>query len=135
MSSLIKGIHHIALRASGLEKYAECKAFYGDLLGLNFIREWDENGHPASMYGTDGLIVELFSDAAGPRELGPTDHVAFATDDPDACVAAVKEAGYEITMELQDINIPTETTPLIARIAFCKGPTGESVEFFLDRTR
>ena len=42
---------------------------------------------------------------------------------------------FDTFMELQDINIPTETTPLVARIAFCRGPIGESVEFFLDRTR
>ncbi len=133
MTQLIKGIHHIALRAPGLEKYAECKAFYGDLLGLNFIREWGGPDCPACMYGIGDLIVEIFSDAAGLRELGPTDHVALATDDPDACVARVEEAGFKITMPLTDIDIPTETTPLVARIAFCEGPIGESIEFFCEK--
>ena len=45
------------------------------------------------MFSTGNGIVEIFSDAEGPRALGPTDHVAFATADPDACIEAVRAAG------------------------------------------
>ena len=133
MSSLITGIHHVALRANGLDKYNECKAFYGDLLGLTFVREWQDAGGPACMFTTGNGIVEIFSDAEGPRALGPTDHAAFATADPDACIEAVRAAGYEVTMEPKDIDVKTETTPLVARIAFCLGPIGESIEFFYEK--
>jgi len=133
MKTLIKGIHHVALRANGAEKYAECRRFYGDILGLVFVREWQDGGGPACMYSTGNGIVEIFSDAAGPRVLGPTDHAAFAVDDPDACIEAVRAAGYEITMEPTDINVPADTTPLVARIAFCLGPIGESIEFFCEK--
>ncbi len=133
MKALITGIHHCALRANGMEKYEECRRFYGEILGLDFVREWQDGGGPACMYATGSGIIEIFSDAEGPRKLGPTDHVAFATADPDACIEAVRAAGYKITMEPKDVDVPTETTPLVARIAFCLGPIGESIEFFYEK--
>ena len=133
MKSHITDIYHDALRANGLEKYEECRRFYGDILGLTFVREWNDTNGPAMMFTTGKGIVEIFSDAEGPRALGPTDHVAFATEDPDACIEAVRAAGYEVTMEPKDINVETKTTPLVARIAFCLGPIGESIEFFYEK--
>ena len=44
--------------------------------------------------------------------------LAFAVKDVDACVEAVRAAGYEITVEPNDIVIPSNP-PLPARIAFC----------------
>ena len=59
-------------------------------------------------------------------------HFAFATDDVDACVEAVKAAGYEVFIEPKDIEIAS--TPVFpARIAFCKGPLGEEIELFEEK--
>ena len=60
---------------------------------------------------------------------GALRHLALAAEDTDACVAAVRAAGYEITMEPTDIVIPSNP-PYPARIAFCIGPVGEELEFF-----
>ena len=57
---------------------------------------------------------------------------SFATDDVDACVEAVKAAGYEVFIEPKDIEIAS--TPVFpARIAFCKGPLGEEIELFEEK--
>jgi glyoxylase I family protein len=58
--------------------------------------------------------------------------MAFATDNVDDCVAAVRAAGYPITVEPKDITIPSEP-PLPARIAFCRGPLGEEIELFQEQ--
>ena len=51
------------------------------------------------------------------------------TDDVDACVEAVKKAGYEVFIEPKNIEIAS--MPVFpARIAFCRGPLGEEIEFF-----
>lgn len=51
------------------------------------------------------------------------------TDDVDACVDAVKNAGYEVFIEPKNIEIAS--MPVFpARIAFCRGPLGEEIEFF-----
>lgn len=51
------------------------------------------------------------------------------TDDVDACVDAVKKTGYEVFIEPKNIEIAS--MPVFpARIAFCRGPLGEEIEFF-----
>lgn len=74
---------------------------------------------------------QLHRSAAVPEENdvppeGKFAHLALATDDTDGCVARVREAGYEITIEPKDV----ELSDITARIAFCTGPCGEIVEFF-----
>lgn len=59
-------------------------------------------------------------------------HVAFATDDVNACVKTVSEAGYEVFKGPQDIEIPSEPS-FPARMAFGFGPLGEEVEFFQEK--
>ena len=56
-------------------------------------------------------------------------NMALAVEDTDACVDAVRSAGYTITMEPTDICIESDP-PYPARIAFCIGPVGEELEFF-----
>ena len=40
MSRLITGIHHVALKAQGVEDYNRAVAFYRDVLGLPVVRIW-----------------------------------------------------------------------------------------------
>ena len=98
--SLIKGIHHVALRPT-YAQFEKAKTFYLDLLGLKVVRQWGDEKYPCMMIST-------------------------ATDDTDGCVTRVREAGYEITIEPKDV----ELSDITARIAFCTGPCGEIVEFF-----
>jgi glyoxylase I family protein len=49
--------------------------------------------------------------------------------DCDAATEQARRIGGEITVEPKDVEIPS-APPVKARIAFCKGPDGESIEFF-----
>ncbi len=123
--SLIKGIHHIALKCCDKEEYEKTITFYGDVLGLELARSWDSG----TMFNTGTGLLEIFNNGESQLEQGVVRHFALATDDVDSCVEAVSNAGYEVFMEPKDISIPSEPA-YPARIAFCYGPMGEEIEFF-----
>lgn len=132
MTPKITGIHHIALKAKGLENYKKMFEFYHEILGLPIVREWGEGENLGAMLDTGAGMLEIFSNAADVLSEGALRHIAFAVESVDVCVEAVRSAGYEITMEPKDIVIASEP-PFPARIAFCTGPVGESVEFFTEK--
>lgn len=132
MKQKIKGVHHIALKAKGLEKFEKLVAFYRDILGMPTVREWGEGENRGVMLSTGDGLMELFANAPDELSAGAVRHIALATDDVDGCIEAVRAAGYEITMEPRDIVIASNP-PFPARIAFCIGPVGEEVEFFCEK--
>lgn len=126
--ALIKGIHHVALKCCSSEEYKNVAEFYGDILGLSVARKWDGG----IMFDTGDGIIEVFEDGESPLPQGNIRHFAFATEDVDACVSAVRKAGYEVFVEPKDIEI--QSGPRFpARIAFCRGPLGEEIEFFCEK--
>ena len=130
--SLIKGVHHIAIKAKGLGAYEKLLEFYHGILGMPIVREWGEGENLGAMVDTGAGILELFSNAPDEKGEGALRHLALACDDPDACIEAVRAKGYKVTMEPTDIVIAS-CPPYPARIAFCIGPVGEEVEFFKER--
>ena len=129
MTPKITGIHHIALKACGLEEFEKLVGFYRDTLALSVARTWGEGENVGVMLDTGAGLLELFANAEEKLPQGALRHIAFDVENTDACVEAVRAAGYEITMEPTDIVIASEP-PYPARIAFCIGPVGEEVEFF-----
>ncbi len=125
--ALVKGIHHYCIKAPK-EKRPEIEAFYTGLLGLPLKREW-EAGY---MFDAGNALIEVFYTDDEPRPQGTIYHIALATDDPDACLEAVRKAGYEVKVEPKDIVIPSKP-PVKARIAFAFGPVNEELEFFCER--
>lgn len=123
--SLIKGVHHVCMKCCTAEEFEKTQAFYGEILGLPKVREWDVG----VMYDLGGVLLEIFSNGAEKFDMGVWQHIALATDDVDACVKAVSDAGYAITMAPKDIVVACQP-PVPARIAFCIGPMGEEIEFF-----
>lgn len=126
--SLIKAIHHVALKANNEEDYRKTIAFYRDVLEINVIREWETG----TMFDTGAGIIELFNNAEDKLEQGTIRHFAFAVDDVDKCAKRVTEAGYEIFTGPRYIVIKSNPE-YPARIAFCKGPLGEEIEFFEEK--
>mgnify|MGYP000808157792 FL=1 len=53
--SLIKGIHHVALRPT-YAQFEKAKTFYLDLLGLKVVRQWGDEKYPCMMISTLSLI-------------------------------------------------------------------------------
>lgn len=129
---MIHGIHHVALKCRGEEEFEKTVAFYRDLLGMSVMRRWGVGTGRGIMLDCGGGLLEIFANAADAPGEGVLRHIAFATDDPDACIAAVRRAGYTVIEEPHDIIIPAET-PFPARIAFCIGPVGEKIEFFCEK--
>lgn len=129
MQPLITGIHHIALKAKGLDAFHATIHFYHDILGMPIARQWGSGEHIAMMLDTGAGLLEIFANAPDEPGDGALRHMALATADVDACIEAVRAAGYPITVEPKDICIPAEV-PYPARIAFCRGPVGEEIEFF-----
>lgn len=128
----IKGIHHVAIKANGVEQFEKTISFYKDILGLPLIREWEKGGARCAMLDTGAGILELFSNADSEPELGPLRHIAFNVESVDDCIEAVRAAGYEITVEPKDVDIPSNPVFPI-RVGFCIGAAGEEVEFFSEK--
>ena len=126
--SLIKGIHHVSLKCCNEAEYKEEIAFYKDVLGLEAVRQWDAG----IMLDSGNGLIEIFNDGEASLSKGTIRHFAFATDDVDAVVEKVRKAGYEVFIKPKDIVIASEPE-FPARIAFCKGPLGEEIEFFCER--
>ena len=131
MGSLICGIHHVALKCDGTAEFEKTQHFYQDVLGLVPVRSWGEGENAGAMLSTGDGLLEIF---ASGRKLpqGAIRHFALRTERVDDCVAAVRAAGYPITVEPKDIVIASNP-PFPARIAFCTGPVGEEIEFFQER--
>ena len=55
------------------------------------------------------------------------------TEDADACAKAIKDAGYKVTLEPQDLVLADKKAPFPVRVAFCIGPVGEIIELFCER--
>lgn len=126
--SLIKGVHHVCMKCRTAEEFEKTQEFYGKVLGLPKVREWDVG----VMFDLGGVLLEIFSNGKETYSMGVWQHIALATEDVDACVKAVSDAGYEITTAPKDIVVASQP-PVPARIAFCIGPMGEEIEFFHEK--
>lgn len=129
MKPKITGIHHVALKAVGKEEYEKTVSFYCEILNLPIVREWGKAGARGAMLDTGAGLLEIFENGADRPAQGPLRHIAFAVEDVDACTEAVRQNGYSVTAEPNNIVIES-SPPYPARIAFCIGPLGEEIEFF-----
>jgi glyoxylase I family protein len=129
MNNMIQGIHHVALKCSSQKEFETVKEFYQGVLGLKVRRTWGAGENAGTMLDTGSGLLEIFASGGDAAKDGTLRHIAFATDNVDACVSAVHRAGYPITVEPKNISIPSNP-PLPARIAFCRGPLDEEIELF-----
>lgn len=126
--SLIKGLHHVSMTCCSESEYNEEIAFYRDVLEIPVLRSWDGG----VMLNAGNAVIEIFPNGDEHLEKGTIRHFSLATDDVDECIRRVRQAGYPVFVEPKDIVI--QTTPgFTARIAFCKGPLGEEIEFFQEK--
>lgn len=126
--SLIKGIHHVAVKPRK-SRYEATVKFYTELLELEVECSWGDPEYPCLMVSTgDNSRLEILpQDETNelPHE-GKVAHIALFTDHVDECIKRVSEAGYTVTIEPKDVALGE----LPARIAFVDGAGGEIVEFF-----
>jgi glyoxylase I family protein len=122
---MILGLHHISLKCGTTEEFEKTKSFYLEVLGFKLVREWPEG----CMIDFGNGMLEIFSNGSGIKTKGALRHMAFATDDVDGLVRRVKEVGYEVFIDPNNIVIGS-VPEYPARMAFCFGPLGEEIEFF-----
>jgi len=124
------GFHHVAIRSRDFDKTVD---FYTRVLGFTPKINWQEAPKRAVMLDAgDGNYLEVFEDLDTPSGGGdgPILHFALRCDDTDAAIEHARGAGCEVTMEPQDIDVKAKEQTVPIRIAFCKGPDGELIEFF-----
>ena len=118
MREFISGIHHVSLSCRK-EEVDEVLRFYSDTLGLDIVSKTEE----CILFNAGNFLIEIFVNNKGIKEMGAIRHFAFAVTDTDACAEKLGESGYSVFLGPVDVSYP-------ARIAFCKGPLGEEIEFF-----
>ena len=123
------GFHHIAMKAHDFDASVK---FYTEALGFTEKISWGEGDGRAVMLDTgDGNYLEIFAGGTDePKPEGAVLHFALRTTDTDAAVEHVRAAGAEVTVEPKDVDIPSRPHNTPVRLAFCKGPDGEIIEFF-----
>jgi len=122
------GFHHVAIKVRDFDATLK---FYVDGLGFEKKISWGEGENRAAMLDTGGgNYMEVFAGGKDePKPEGAYLHVAFRTDDCDKALERARAAGAEVTMEPSDVTIGS-VPPTPVRIAFCKGPDGEIIQFF-----
>lgn len=130
--------HHVALRPLDRDKSIR---MYVEGLGARVIRLWDHRtGAKSAMIELeDGTILEMFQrvEANGPApDIKNEDqrwfHIAFESDNPDACYYRALKAGFTSYLAPYDIDVPSDPK-LPLRCAFVQGPDGEIIEFLQKR--
>ena len=123
------GFHHVAIRAQDFDASVR---FYTKALGFREKIAWGEGAKRAIMLDAgDGNYMEIFAGGSdSPKPEGAILHFALRTSDCDAAIARARAAGATVTVEPKDVDIPSTPGPTPVRIAFCKGPDGEIIEFF-----
>ncbi len=129
MSKLIKGIEHVCIKCRDAEEFSKVEQFYTKVLGLGVIRSWGDEEHPCITFDTGNGGIEVFTEDVEDLPQGAVRHFALETDDVDGCVKAVREAGYQITIEPASMTLESDP-PYKLRMAFAIGPVGEEIEFF-----
>ena len=124
------GFHHVAMKAADFDA---CVRFYTQALGFTEAVRWGEGDGRAVMLDTgDGNYLEVFAGGKPGAGEGAIVHFALRTSDAAAALGRARAAGAQVTMEPTDVDIPSRPVKPV-RIAFCKGPDGEVIEFFQER--
>lgn len=126
------GIHHIALRASDLDRSID---FYTKALGFHVMARWGEDAQQIAMLDTgDGTVLEIFhggriSGKVDETQAGAMFHLAFTVDDVDQAFTCAIQNGAVEKIAPRNVQLPAVPQPLSLRNAFVFGPDGEILEF------
>ena len=124
----VKGFHHVAIRVKDFDATVR---FYKEGLGLRERLAWGDGRERAILLDSgNGNCVEVFANGPETPVEGNIVHVAFRTADCDSAIQRAAAAGATVTMPAKSVSIPARSGPVPVRIAFCKAPGGEVIEFF-----
>lgn len=129
-------LHHVAMAVADLEVYERTTAFYREVLGLPLLRSWKSGPRHVTMLDFGNSILEIVCGAEG-RENGLFSHIAVALEQPEEVDAALERcvaAGCTLVRPAGDVSAEEEGSGHHFRFrnGFCRGPAGESLEFFCE---
>ena len=128
MNRNLKGVHHIAFFASDYDKSYD---FYVNKLGFSPLLTWGKDSERSAMLDIGGgSCLEMFSGGTASKPEGAWCHLALHSDDCVSDLERARSAGAEVTMEPTEITINADGGDKKIKIAFFKGPDGETLEFF-----
>ncbi len=93
---MIKKVAFIGHRVQDMER---AKRFYGELLGLEKTAEYENKWCEFDTPEGKSIALDSFSPAGTPP------YLALETDDIEAEVARLKQAGVEVLMEIRDNKV------------------------------
>lgn len=131
----IDGMHHVSLRVQDLDKSL---AFYRDTLALSVRAAFTLNDQRFVMLELGNRsyleLVEVKRPVMPGGEAEVIWHFALRTDSLEKAFAAATQAGCEIYLPLQSLDLVNDVTgkPFPVRVAFFRGPDGEIVELLED---
>lgn len=109
----VRGLHHVSVNVDDVRSAV---AFYTDLLGLRPIDRPDIGVPGAWLEAPNGLQVHLIELPGGGSD---SNHMAFAVDDIDAEIAALRARG---------VSVPDWSDIGTGRQVFLRDPSGNIVE-------
>lgn len=123
------GFHHVAVRVADFDGAVH---FYSKVLGFTPKVAWGEGDKRAVMLDTgNGSYLEVFAGGTSPSTTdGPILHYAIRAHDVDAVIKNARAHGATVTVEPKDVTIQSTPFAVPVRIAFFRGPAGESIELF-----
>ena len=92
-------IKKVAFIGHRIEDMARAKRFYGELLGLKQTAEYEDKWCEFDTPEGKSIALDSFSPEGTPP------YLALETDDIEAELARLKEAGVEVLMDVQDNKV------------------------------
>ena len=127
---MITGMHHAAMRTYDFDKAVR---FYEEGLGLKPCFKSGEGDKRMILFPVGTSYIEIFADGTE-KPHGAIEHFALSSDDVDSDFAKAIAAGAKEERSPVDIKVPgTFGGELDLRVAFVISPTGEMIEFFMQR--
>lgn len=128
-SDAARGIHHVAVQTSDLER---ALTFYARVMGATILQRASFKRRETAWLRSGSMIIELFSKRQGEQLQPWTDfysgpvHLAFAVDDLAAFLSHAQSHG--VTFHPSHPNVFVPPVPNAPQIAYLLGPDGEEVE-------
>lgn len=125
------GLHHIAMNARDFDGTVR---FYTEGLGFRAAYAWgtlsaESDSRAVMLDMGDGNYLEVFSSQASHAGNGAILHFALRSLDAEAAYHRALAAGAVSQVEPKTVAVPGQP-PRDFRIAFVRGPEGETIEFF-----